>query len=131
MTGVVRLLKKSGYSSKAIDYYTQKINVGEMNEPCARFAYTGLCGDTMEFFLKISSNVIRDAKFQAVGCAGAFASGSALTKMIKGKTLEQAEKIDREEIVNHLGGIPEAKVHCACLAVRALRKTIEQYKKNK
>ena len=131
MTGIKNLLEKSGYSPRAIDYYLHRINVGEMDEPSARFAYTGSCGDTMEIFLKIESNIIKDAKFQATGCAGSFASGSALTKMIKGKTLKEAEKINREDVLNHLGGIPEAKIHCAYLAVITLRKAIEKYRKNK
>ena len=102
-----------------------------MDNPSVRFTYTGPCGDTMEIFLKIESNIIKDAKFQATGCAGSFISGSALTKMVKGRTLEEAEKIDREDVLNHLGGIPEAKIHCAYLAVITLRKAIEKYGKNK
>ena len=102
-----------------------------MDNPSVRFAYTGPCGDTMEIFLKIDSNIIKDAKFQAIGCAGSFVSGSTLTKMIKGKTLEEAEKINREDVLNHLGGIPEAKIHCAYLAVITLRKAIEKYRENK
>ena len=131
MREVRELLKKSGYSSRAIDYYVRKVNVGEIKDSSVRFAYTGPCGDTMEIFLKIESNVIKDAKFQAIGCAGAFASGSALMKLIKGKTLKQAEKIDEEDIMKHLGAIPKQKIHCACLAKRTLRKAIEQYRKNK
>lgn len=109
----------------------KKVNVGEINDPSVSFAYIGPCGDSMKIFLKIDSNIIKDAKFQAIGCAGAFASGSALTQMTKGKTLEQGEKIDRKDVIKHLGGIPEAKVHCACLAVRTLEKAIERYKRNK
>jgi NifU-like protein len=64
--------------------------------------------------------MIKDAKFQAIGCAGSFASGSALMEMVKGKTLEEAERIDERDIVDYLGGIPEPKIHCACLAKRTL-----------
>ena len=126
MSEVVDLLKKSGYSNKAIEYYIKKVNVGEIKDPSVRFAYTGPCGDTMEVFLKIESNVIKDAKFRAIGCAGAFTSGSALMELIKGKTLEQAEKVEEEDIINHLGGIPKQKIHCACLAKRTLQKAIRQ-----
>ena len=128
---VIDLLKKSGYSDKAIDYYIKKVNVGKIKEYDSYSVYTGPCSDTMEIYLKIGSNVIKDAKFQAIGCAGAFASGSALMEIIKGKNLQQAEKINREDVINHLGSIPTAKVHCACLAVRTLRKAIREYKKNK
>ena len=131
MSEVTDLLKKSGYSSRAIEYYVRKVNVGEIKDSSVRFAYTGPCGDTMEVFLKIESNVIKDAKFQAIGCAGAFVSGSALMELIKEKTLEQAEKIDEEDIINHLGSIPKQKIHCACLAKRTLQKAIKQYRKTK
>jgi nitrogen fixation NifU-like protein len=129
MNKTEELLKKSGYSNKAIEYYTKKVNVGEIKNPDAFFAYTGHCGDTMEIYLKIESGVIKDAKFQAMGCAGAFTSGSALCEMIKGKTLGEAEQIDEHDIINHLGKIPSTKVDCACLAKKTLRKAIIQYRK--
>ena len=128
-TGQLNLLSKSGYSNRAIHYFMNKVNVGEVEKPSVSFAYTGPCGDTMQIQLKINSGRITDAKFQAIGCAGAYTSGSALTEMIKGKTLEQAEKIGEEEIINHLGGIPAPKIHCVCLARRTLERAIEQYRK--
>ena len=127
-TGQVKLLKMSGYSDKAIDYVINKVNVGEIEKPDACVAYTGPCGDTMQIYLKIDNDKITEAKFQAIGCAGSYASGSALMEMIKGKTLEQVEKINVDEILNHLGAIPPPKVHCACLALRSLEQTIKQYK---
>jgi len=128
MSEVRDLLKKSGYSDKAIEYYEKRVNVGDIKNPDAYFSYTGPCGDTMEIYLKIVSSVIIDAKFRAIGCAGSFVSGSALTEMIKGKTLEEAEEIDEGDILNHLEGIPAPKVHCACLTKRTLQKTIKRYK---
>jgi NifU-like protein involved in Fe-S cluster formation len=125
---IVELLKKSGYSDKAIKYYIDKINVGDIKDSDAHFAYTGPCGDTMEIFLTIKDDKIEDAKFQAIGCAGAFSSGSALTEMIKGKTLEQALKFDEMDIMDYLGEIPEQKIHCAILTVRTLEKVIRQYR---
>lgn len=131
MSEVIDLLKKSEYSDRAIEYYINKVNVGEIEDHSTHFTYTGPCGDTMAMFLKIESGVIKDAKFQAIGCAGAFASGSALTEMIKGKTLEQAARIDETDIVNHLGAIPEQKIHCACLAKRTLGFAIEDYRQRR
>jgi nitrogen fixation NifU-like protein len=123
------LLEKSGYSSKAIEYYLKKINVGRMEAPSVSLSYTGPCGDTMEVYLDIESDMIKDAKFQAIGCAGAFSSGSVLMKMVKGKTLEEAEKITEEDVINFLGGMPKQKFHCACLAKRTLQKAIKKYRK--
>ena len=131
MTEVTDMLKKAGYSGKAIEYYTKRLNFGEMENPSISFSYTGPCGDTMEIYLKVDSDVVTDAKFRAIGCPGAFASGSALTEIVKGKTLEQAENVGGKEIISHLGGIPEAKLHCACLAERTLGEAIQRYRKNK
>jgi nitrogen fixation NifU-like protein len=128
MSGIRDLLKASGYSEKAIRYYLNKVNVGEISEPDAYAIYTGPCGDTMEVFLRIEDSVIKEAKFQAIGCAGAFSSGSALIEMIVGRTLEEAEKVDEEKIIKYLGGIPAQKVHCTCLAKRTLQKAVKDYK---
>ena len=125
--GLVELLKKAGYSDKAIDYYLRKLNVGVIEGAEAVDSYTGLCGDSMRVYLKVEEGVIRDAKFQAIGCAGAFASGSALTEMVKGKTLKEAGKITEHDVVNDLKELPGPKLHCARLAVDALRKSIESY----
>ncbi|HID19651.1 MAG TPA: iron-sulfur cluster assembly scaffold protein [Methanophagales archaeon] len=128
MSEMQDLLKESGYSDKAIEYYQNKVNVGELTKPDAHAIYTGPCGDTMEFFLNIEDGVIKEATFQAIGCAGAFSSGSALTEMIMGMTVEEAEKIDEEKIIDYLGGIPTQKVHCTCLSKRTLQKAIKDYK---
>jgi nitrogen fixation NifU-like protein len=127
MSKVRDLLKISGYSDRAIEYYENHLNVGIIENPDAKFVFTGPCGDTMELFLKITSNVITNAKFQAIGCAGSFTSGSALTEMIKGKTLEECKRLDENDILDHLGTLPQQKVHCARLAVWTLKKAIEQF----
>jgi NifU-like protein involved in Fe-S cluster formation len=87
-------------------------------------SHAGLCGDSMIVYLKIEKDLIIDAKFQAVGCAGAFASGSALTEMVKGKTLKAAESITEQDVVGDLGKLPGPKLHCVRLAIDALRKSI-------
>ena len=127
--GLVELLRKAGYSEKAIDYYIRKLNVGVIKGAEAVDSYTGLCGDSMKVYLKVKEDLIKDAKFQAIGCAGAFASGSALTEMVKGKTLKEAEKITEHDVIKDLGELPGPKLHCARLAVDALRKSIESYMK--
>jgi len=131
MSEVRRLLEKSGYSSKAIEYYVKKMSVGHIENPSAHLAYTGPCGDSMEVYLKIESDVIKDAKFQAVGCAGAFSAGSALMEMVKEKRLEEAEKITETDIISFLGGIPKQKIHCACLAKRTLQMAIKKHRGTK
>ena len=127
--GLVELLRKAGYSEKAIDFYLKKVNVGLIEDAEAVDSYTGLCGDSMKVYLKVEGSVIKDAKFQAIGCAGAFASGSALTEMIKGQTLKEAEKLTEQDVIEYLGELPGPKLHCARLAVDALKKSIESYMK--
>lgn len=124
------LLKKSGYSDKAIEYYTKKINVGSIENPSVSLSYTGHCGDTMKIYLKIDSEIITDAKFEAIGCAGAFSAGSALMTMIIGQKILFAKNITEDDIVKHLGGIPSAKTDCVCLVRRTLEKTIQLFLDN-
>jgi len=126
--GLVELLRKAGYPEKAIDYYLRKVNVGVIEGADATDTYTGLCGDSMRVYLKVEDDIIRDAKFQAIGCAGAFASGSTVTEMVKGKTLEETKKITEHDILKDLDGLPGPKLHCARLAIDALRKSIESYR---
>lgn len=125
--GKVKLLKESGYSEKAMEYFLNETNVGKLKDANAFTTYTGSCGDTMSFYLKIESNIIIDARFQAIGCAGSYVSGSALIELVRNQTLEFARKITEEEIIGHLGGLPQPKVHCACLAVRTLKRAIDCY----
>lgn len=126
MSDVRGLLKTSGYSDRAIEYYETHLNVGSIENPDAHALFTGPCGDTMEIFLKIT-DVITDAKFQAIGCAGSFTSGSALCEIIKGKTPMECEMLDEADILDHLGSMPSQKVHCARLALVTLHRAIEQY----
>ncbi len=125
--GLVELLRRAGYPEKAIDYYLRKVNVGIIEGAEATDTFTGLCGDSMRVYLKVEDDVIKDAKFQAIGCAGAFASGSTITEIVKGKTLKEAKKITEQDILKDLEGLPGPKLHCARLSVDALRKSIESY----
>jgi len=132
MTCVENVLRESGYSSKAIDLYLNKVNVGTCDDANICFGYTGPCGDTMEIFLQVDANAnrIHDAKFQAIGCEGAFICGSAITEIIKGYTVRQAESIESDRVIEYLGGLPEEKYDCVCLALRTLKKALEKFKKH-
>ena len=130
MEKIIELLKKSGYSKKAIQYFIKKVNVGEIKNPSIFLSYTGPCGDTIEIQLIIKQGIIKKAKFQATGCAGAFTAGSALCEMIKEKQLAEALKIEIEEIIKHLEGLPKSKIHCACLVKRTLEKAIAKFLKS-
>ena len=122
------LLKVTGYSEKAIEYYVNNINVGIIENPDVTMAHTGPCGDTMKLYLKISKNgIIEDAKFVYLGCPGLAASGSALTKLMKGKTIREAKKITENDILKELGGLSESKLDCPKLAITTLQKAILKY----
>ena len=122
------LLKQSGYSERAIRYYIDKVNVGAIEDPDAYYAYTGPCGDTMEFFVDIEADMIKNVKFQAIGCAGSFSAGSAIAEMTIGKSIEEAAVINEGEIFKHLENVPEPKIHCITLALRTFSKALDQYK---
>jgi len=125
------LLKKSGYSKKAIRYYTNKTNVGVIDNPTVYFTHKGICGDTMKIYLLIKSNEIIDAKFEAIGCAGAFTAGSALTELIKNKSITDARKICEYDVVDHLGNVPNKKQDCIYLVIKTLQKTLNTLKSRK
>lgn len=85
----------------------------------------------MTIYLKIKNNKIIDIKFKTYGCAAAIASTSIATELVKGKKLEDAEKITREDIANELGGLPSIKMHCSNLASDAIIEAIKNYKNKK
>jgi nitrogen fixation NifU-like protein len=125
------LLKDTGYSNKAIEYYTKKVNVGKIVNPSVELSYRGSCGDTMKMYLTIDSGIIKEAKFEAIGCAGAFSAGSALLEMIKGKYIIEAENINTEDIIEYLGGVPDTKIDCVRLARKTFEKTLQLFKEKK
>ncbi|MFC1780530.1 iron-sulfur cluster assembly scaffold protein [Patescibacteria group bacterium] len=125
------LMEKLGYSKKGIEYFKKKLNFKELPAADVKGEQLGHCGDYMSVSLKVNDKgVITDAVFEALGCAGACISGSSITIMIKGKTLEEAKKLDENDIVKHLGSLPQNKVECAQLAVKALKNAIKKYEKN-
>jgi nitrogen fixation protein NifU and related proteins len=125
-------LKIIMYTDKVLAHFKNPHNQGEMKDANA-VGQEGnpVCGDVMKIYLKIENNIIQDVKFETLGCAAAIAVSSDLTDMVKGKTLEEALKITKDDVVKDLGGLPPVKVHCSMLGVDALHKAIENYKNNK
>ena len=126
--GSVReMLSGSGYSQKAIDYYLEQSNMGSLSDADQVSELTGPCGDTMKVYLKLEEGKIQDAKIQVLGCPGAVASAMVAMDLAKGKTVEEALEIKDRDIVRILEELPEQKVHCVRLAVKALGKALNDY----
>jgi nitrogen fixation protein NifU and related proteins len=118
------------YTQKVLDHFMHPHNVGKMENPDAQATEgSPACGDMVKVYLKVDekSKVISDIKFESYGCASNIATGSIITDLAKNKTLEEAKNISWKSADSELGGLPPVKVHCAVLAVDALRTAIENY----
>jgi nitrogen fixation NifU-like protein len=126
------------YTKKVIAHFKDPHNQGRIkNADAVGKVGNPACGDVMKIYLKISKQknqddaVIKNIRFETLGCAAAIAVSSALTDIAKGKTLSEALKIEKDDIVRDLGGLPPVKVHCSMLGVEALRQAIQKYQEEK
>ncbi|MBD3285958.1 DUF59 domain-containing protein [candidate division WOR-3 bacterium] len=119
------------YSKKVIEHFKNPRNVGEIDDADAT-AMEGspACGDMLKLSLKVDEKThkIVDIKFESFGCASNIATASVLTEMVKGKTIEQADKVTWKQAADELDGLPPVKMHCAVLAIDALKSAIDQWK---
>ena len=124
------------YSNTVLEHFKNPRNQGEMENPDAiGNAGSAECGDYMHVFIKVrevdGQEIIDDISFQTFGCAAAIASSSMLTEMAKGKSLDEADKLTKKEVVEALGGLPEPKIHCSVMATDGLKEAIRVYREKK
>ncbi|HEX5612773.1 MAG TPA: Fe-S cluster assembly scaffold IscU [Burkholderiales bacterium] len=121
------------YSNKVIDHYENPRNVGSFDKADESVG-TGMvgapaCGDVMKLQIKVNAQgIIEDARFKTYGCGSAIASSSLVTEWVKGKSLDDAERIRNTHIAEELA-LPPVKIHCSILAEDAIKAAIADYKK--
>ncbi len=116
------------YSQIVLEHYKNPRNVGEIENADGIGIYmSDFCGDITKFWIKVSEGRIVDARYRTQGCAASIACGSILTELVKNRTVEEALRITKDDIVSALNGLPEQKIHCSVLADDALRDAIRDY----
>ena len=116
------------YSDKVMDHFSNPRNVGEI--PDASGVGTvgnAKCGDIMKMYLKIEDNIIVDVKFKTFGCGAAIATSSIATELVKGKHVDEALSLTNKAVIEALGGLPPAKIHCSVLAEEAIQAALIDY----
>src|SRR3989442_5337400 len=117
------------YPPKLLDNLQNPRNAGEITDPDASVQLENpACGDILKLTLRVTDGRIAEIRFRAKGCVPAMACGSLLTELVQGKTLKEARKLLREELIQAIGGLPEASSHAGHLAIDALAAALKEVK---
>jgi nitrogen fixation NifU-like protein len=118
------------YSAQLLDHFQNPRNAGEVADADASAEIENpACGDVLRLTLKAAAGRITKARFKAKGCVAAIACGSALTELVAGKTLSEAQELRREDVITAVGGLPQASTHAAQLALDALSAALSRVRK--
>ena len=115
------------YSEAAMDHAMNPRNAGNMADADGFGHFAGPCGDTMKIWIKVRDGKVASATFWTNGCGASIASGSVITTLAQGKTVQAAYRISGQDVLSALGGLPEDNEHCALLAATALQYAINDY----
>lgn len=116
------------YSEKVMKRFRNPKNAGELKSANGTGEVGNpACGDVMKVEVKIEDNIVKEAKFKTFGCCAAIAASDAVCDLVKGKSVEQALAMTKQEIIDYLGGLPNIKVHCSVLGIDALKAAIKDY----
>jgi nitrogen fixation NifU-like protein len=121
---------KFPYTDTVLEHFRHPRNVGKIENADGKATEgSPACGDMVSVYIKVEpkTNTISDVKFESYGCASNIATGSIITELAKGKTLDEAKNITWKEASDALGGLPKIKAHCSVLAVEGLRSAIQNY----
>lgn len=124
-------MEQVGYSDKVMKHFSAPCNVGMIDNPDGVGKVGNpVCGDLMEIMIKVDKETdsISDIRFRTFGCGAAVATSSMVTELAKGKTLDEALKITRNDVAQELDGLPPVKMHCSNLAADALHAAINDYR---
>ncbi len=114
------------YSQKVMDHFMNPRNVGALDRADGVGEVGNpVCGDIMHIEIQVKDDIIEDIKFKTFGCVAAIATSSMVTEMVKGKTLEEAERITNRAVAEALDGLPPVKMHCSNLAADAMHQAIK------
>jgi nitrogen fixation NifU-like protein len=117
------------YSAQVLDHFEHPRNVGEVTQPDASVQIENpACGDVLKLTMKVVDGRIAEIRFLAKGCVPTMACGSLLTQMVQGRTVDEARGLRREDLVQEIGGLPEASGHAASLALDALGAALAKIK---
>jgi nitrogen fixation NifU-like protein len=115
------------YSPQVLDHFEHPRNAGTIADADASARIENpACGDVLELTLKVDRGRIAEIRFRAKGCVAAMACGSAVTELVHGKSLDEARKLSREELLRAVGGLPQASSHASHLAMDALQAVLQQ-----